>query len=207
MHECSKAISRRLHDVRFATKYFTGKGIDIGGKPDPLGQYIEFFPLISECRTWDLEDGDAQFMEGVPDESLDFVHSSHCLEHIVDPAEALVNWVRILKPGGYLVCLIPDEDLYEQGVFPSTKNPDHKSTFTLHKPASWSSHSVNIFDLLGGIPNLGVCKVELLDATYRYTMPEFDQTMTPVGESAIEIIARRRPPSEMESKGRLPKKQ
>ena len=73
--------------------------------------------------------------------------------------------------------------------------------------ASWSSHSVNVFELLGSIPNLGVCKVELLDATYRYNLPEFDQTMTPVGESAIEIIGRCRPPSEMESKGRLPKKQ
>ncbi|MGH1556812.1 hypothetical protein ACRAWD_01360 [Caulobacter segnis] len=34
-----------------------------------------------------------------------------------DPKEALENWLRILKPGGHLVCLIPDEDLYEQGVF------------------------------------------------------------------------------------------
>jgi hypothetical protein len=36
MHETGKTIARRLHDARFATRYFTGDGIDIGSGPDPL---------------------------------------------------------------------------------------------------------------------------------------------------------------------------
>ena len=71
--------------------------------------------MMSSIRTWDWEDGDAQFLASVADASLDFVHSSHCLEHLVDPAEGLNNWVRVVREGGYVIVTVPDEDLYEQG--------------------------------------------------------------------------------------------
>ena len=116
MKECSKSIQRRLADSNFLSRYFVGKGIDIGGKPDPLTLYKEMFPLMKGVKTWDWEDGDAQFLTGVDDGSLDFVHSSHCLEHLVKPAEGLYNWFRVVREGGYLVITVPDEDLYEQGV-------------------------------------------------------------------------------------------
>jgi SAM-dependent methyltransferase len=197
MHETSKAIFRRLNDSRFATRYFVGDGIDIGSGPDPLAQYHEFFPRMKSCRSWDLKDGDAQQMAGVADRSFDFVHSSHCLEHLRDPRAALASWLRILKRGGHLVCLVPDEDLYEQGRFPSTFNPDHKHTFTPYKRKSWSPASINLFDLLASVePRLRVLKIELLDATFRYRLAansekRIDQTMTPVGECAIEFVVQR----------------
>src|SRR3546814_15547357 len=123
MKECSKSIARRLADPNFAGRYFIGKGIDIGGAPDPLFLYEELFPRMEEVRVWDVADGDGQLMEGVADESYDFVHSSHCLEHLRDPEEGLRNWFRILKPGGQLIVTVPDEDLYEQGIFPHAYNP------------------------------------------------------------------------------------
>ena len=138
MKECSKSILRRLHDPNFIRYYFSGCGIDIGGKPDPLALYVELFPNIQKLRTWDIEDGDAQYMESICDEKYNFVHSSHCLEHMHAPEVALKNWFRILKPGGYLIITIPDEDLYEQGIFPSQYNRDHKWTFTIWKTESWS---------------------------------------------------------------------
>ena len=52
MHETSKALMRRLHDSRFATRYFVGDGIDIGAGGDVLGQYTELFPLMRSCRAW-----------------------------------------------------------------------------------------------------------------------------------------------------------
>lgn len=204
MKECSKSIARRLGDSRFIRTYFRGRGVDIGGKPDPLALYAELFPLVEHIKTWDLEDGDAQVMAGVPDESLDFVFSSHCLEHLHDPAAALRSWLRILKPDGYLVFAIPEEDLYEQGVFPSTFNRDHKHTFTLLKHASWSERSVNVLILLQELgPAAAVEKIELLDETYRYSLPRFDQTLTPVGESGIEVVIRKRSAAEVERKARL----
>jgi SAM-dependent methyltransferase len=203
MNEASKAISRRLHDVRFATRYFIGSGIDIGAGNDPVSLYGEFFPGMRALRAWDMPDGDAQLLADVDNESFDFVHSSHCLEHMRDPKEALYNWFRVLKPGGHLVCMVPDEDLYEQGRFPSTFNSDHKWTFTLWKSQSWSDRTVNLFELL---QTLGVTaqplKVELLDATFRYQWPRFDQTQTAVGEAAVEFIVRKRLPDEITSRGR-----
>lgn len=96
---------------------------------------------MSEVRTWDWEDGDAQFLASVSDGEFDFVHSSHCLEHLVDPRKGLRNRLRVGRPGGYLVVTVPDEDLYEQGIFPSTFNQDHKWTFTIWKARSWGARS------------------------------------------------------------------
>jgi hypothetical protein len=60
----------------------------------------------------------------------------------------LGNWIRVVRPGGHLVVSVQDEDLYEQGVWPSRFNDDHKVSFTLCKHHSWSPVSVNVFDLL-----------------------------------------------------------
>lgn len=97
MREASKSIFRRIHDNRFSTRYFVGEGIDIGCGPDPISLYSEFFPKMGRVRGWDLPDGDAQYLEGLQDESFDFIHSSHCLEHMNDPFVALKNWFRVLK--------------------------------------------------------------------------------------------------------------
>lgn len=198
MYESSKSIFHKIKDARYAARYLIGDGIDIGAGSDSLGIYSEFFPLMKSCRAWDLPDGDAQFMESVPDEMFDFVHSSHCLEHMINPAVALEHWLRILKPGGHLICIVPDEDLYEQGVFPSIFNGDHKHTFTISKRKSWSPVSINLFDLISPhSASTDVLKIELLDATYRYQMHNplgtpLDQTATPIGECAIEFILRKK---------------
>ncbi|MEI7819984.1 MAG: methyltransferase domain-containing protein [Verrucomicrobiota bacterium] len=204
MYENSKALMRRLFDSRFATRYFVGHGIDIGAGPDSLRQYAEQFPGMRGCRDWDLKDGDAQLLATIADVSLDFAHSSHCLEHMRDPREALHHWLRVLKPGGYLVVMIPDEDMYEQGVFPSTFNPDHKWTFTMHKIRSWSRRSVNLMALLSEFADRAqTIKVEQLDATYRYGLVRCDQTCTPVGESALEFVMRKLPADELQRRGRF----
>lgn len=205
MREASKAVQRRINDHRFATRYFIGDGIDIGAGNDPVSLYAEFFPGMRKVRAWDVQDGDAQLLVGVTDESLGFVHSSHCLEHMRDPFVALKHWFRVLKPGGHLVVTVPDEDLYEQGVFPSTFNGDHKWTFTLWKTHSWCDCSLNLFDVIKTLGSAAQpVKVELLDASYRYGLPRFDQTLTPLGESAIEFVVRKRLPGEIEAGGRLP---
>lgn len=206
MYEASKAITRRLHDSRYVTRYFVGHGIDIGAGSDPLGHYTDLFPMMFSCRAWDLVDGDAQLLATLEDASLNFVHSSHCLEHMRDPREAMHHWLRVLRPGGHLVVMVPDEDLYEQGVFPSTFNSDHKWTFTMHKAKSWSSKSINLMALLTEFADRAqVIKVEQLDATYRFNIHRFDQTNTPSGECALEFVMRKRTPDELTRMGRLPK--
>ncbi|MCA3264382.1 MAG: tetratricopeptide repeat protein [Telmatospirillum sp.] len=202
----AKALVRRMADVRYATRFFVGAGIDIGAGSDPLSLYAEQFPLMTRLRVWDMPDGDAQKLATIPDESLDFAHSSHCLEHMVDPTAALQRWFAVVKPGGHLVLLIPDEDLYEQGIWPSNKNADHKWTFALYKKRSWSPKSINVLALLTQLPaSAETVKLEKLDASYRYRLPPLDQTLTPIGECGIEIVLRKRLPAEIDAGGRLPK--
>lgn len=154
--------------------------------------------MMQSCKSWDVAEGDAELMASIEDNSLDFVHSSHCLEHLTNPSNAIDSWLRILKPGGHLICIIPDEDLYEQGEFPSTYNADHKHTFTIHKQQSWSKNSINLFDLLSKTRYpVEIKKIELLDATYRYDFNKcieqarFDQTKTPIGECGIEFVLKK----------------
>lgn len=202
MKECSKSIPRRMRDPSFVNQYFVGRGLDIGGKPDPLALYRELFCHMGEVTTWDWEEGDAQFLAGVHDEEFDFVHSSHCLEHLVDPHEGLQNWFRVLRPGGHLIVTVPDEDLYEQGVFPSTFNRDHKWTFTILKARSWSNRSINVLDLVSELgESADPVRMELLSATYRFSLPRYDQTLTPIGESSIEFVVRKRMTEEISAGG------
>lgn len=198
LRELSKSIPRRIHDPYFMNKYFVGKGVDIGGFPDPLLLYVDVFPLLESVQTWDWEQGDAQFMGSVLDGNFDFVNSSHCLEHLVDPYEGLKNWLRIVKPNGHLVVVVPEEDLYEQGVFPSSLNKDHKWTFTINKKNSWSKKSISVLDLVESLGEAAeLVRIQKLDIFNHYEWPRFDQTRMPNSESAIEFVIRKRRIAEM----------
>lgn len=189
VNEASKSSHRRSFDRRFATRFLRGNGIDVGSGSDPISKSSFMFPFIQSIDHWDIEDGDAMLMETVADNSYDFLHSSHCLEHLTDPYMGLGNWIRIVKSGGFLIVTVPDEDLYEQRIFPSKFNPDHKFTFTISKDSSWSPASVNIFDLLGKFNSaVRIIKIELLDSGFDYNMPTTDQTLGMFSESAIEFI-------------------
>ena len=193
MFESSKSVFRRCHDIRFTTRYFVGDGIDIGAGPDSIGYYSYMFPGIKSCKAWDLPDGDAQYLESVPDNTYDFVHSSHCLEHLTDPKESLANWIRVLKPGGYLIVMIPDEDLYEQGVFPSTFNTDHKWTFSIHKETSWSPNCISVLSMISAFADsVTPLKIERIDHLYDFSLGRCDQTISPVTEAAIEFICQKK---------------
>jgi SAM-dependent methyltransferase len=188
----SISMQRRVLDSRFVRRYFIGNGIDVGGGHDSLALFVEFFPLIKNVIVYDAPQGDAQRLENVDDEAFDFLFSSHCLEHMRDPEESLANWIRVVRPGGHLVVVVPDEDLYEQGVWPSTFNADHKLSFTLCKKNSWSPVSVNVFNLIAKFCHLvKPLSAVTIDHAFRYNLPRFDQTGTPLSESAIEFILRK----------------
>jgi SAM-dependent methyltransferase len=203
-NECSKAAKRRALDPAFTDLFFVGEGIDVGAGPDGLASLGHLFPKMGTVRLWDIPDGDAMLMAGVPDDSFDFVHSSHCLEHLVNPATALGHWLRIVKPGGFLIVTIPDEDLYEQGEFPSTFNPDHRATFTTWKTRSWSPRSISVLSLLTMLrPAPHVVKVEQILAKYDWSGPRRDLTFLSDAECAIEIVLRKPTDIELEQGGRL----
>lgn len=148
-------------------KIFCGHGIDIGCGNDPI------YP---EARPFDIADGDANEITKFVHEKFDYVFSSHCLEHMRDPYKALMEWWKLVTPGGFLYLIVPEEDRYEQGTFPSRWNADHKHTFTIYKTGSWSPVSINIIDLIKILPDAEVYKIEIQDDGYDYNLHDIDQT-------------------------------
>jgi SAM-dependent methyltransferase len=134
-----------------------GKGIDIGCGPDPI------FP---DVYGFDIDAGDANEITKYVREEFDFVFSSHCLEHMKVPREAILEWWKLVRLGGHLFFIVPDEDLYEQGIFPSRFNADHKATFTISKTKSWSPVSINVLDLVKSLPGEQLVSVALQDVGY-----------------------------------------
>ena len=189
MRESSKSHLRRRHEPIWQ-EVFRGSGIDIGSGDDPLCS--KWYPGITTVRPFDLNDGDAQYLSKYVKEPMDFVHSSNCLEHMVDPRAALAEWWSILKPGGYLVFTVPDEDLYEQGEWPSQWNGDHQHSFTIWKAKSWSKASVNVAELISELPDCRVIRLHRADTGYDYEISGIDQTQLGA-EAFIEVVLRKKP--------------
>src|SRR5262245_895099 len=115
MNESAK--TNQIRGKEFMDRYFQGRVIDIGCGTDLA---------VTHAEPFDSEHGDAnRVLDYLQPEQYDCVHSSHCLEHMAHPEQALRDWWALVKPGGYLVLVVPHEDLYEQGVWPSRFNPDH----------------------------------------------------------------------------------
>src|SRR5271154_2221051 len=137
--------------------YIQGKrGLEIGGpsnvfrKDNPIPVYEKIERLdncdFSKSTVWaehgqtfvidsEKAPGRTLFCEGsalaeVADSTYDFVLSSHNLEHFANPVKALVEWRRVLKPGGALILALP----YYRDIF------DHR-----RKPTS-VQHMLNDFD-------------------------------------------------------------
>ncbi|MBX3101901.1 MAG: methyltransferase domain-containing protein [Bacteroidetes bacterium] len=88
------------HIRETAGRYCAGKGIDVGADQWP---YPGAIPVRNEPHQ------NAYLLDNFADDSLDYVHSSHCLEHLERWQEALALWTRKLKPGGILFLYLPHE--------------------------------------------------------------------------------------------------
>jgi hypothetical protein len=169
MDEASK--TRRFRGPEFVDKYLSGKVLDIGCGPDLV---------VPGAQPFDLPHGDANCIATyLPGESFDCVHSSHCLEHMRDVPEAIRQWWSLVKPGGVMITTVPEENLYEQGIWPSVFNPDHKATFRLDKSASWSPISYDLRELVAALPSSEILEAAIQDAGYNHRLKRHG--ISPVG--------------------------
>ena len=91
-----------------AKEYCRGRGIDIGPN-----RWV--FPGAIPVREESEEN--AYRLDRFPEESLDYVLSSHSLEHLEDWKGALRLWMSRLKPGGVLFLYLPhpEQELWHPG--------------------------------------------------------------------------------------------
>lgn len=160
MNESSK--TRRIRGSDFDRSYFSGSVLDIGCGHDLV---------VPHAQPFDVQHGDANhILEHLQPASFDTVHSSHCLEHMHQPPRALHDWWQLVRPGGYLITVVPDEDLYEQGQWPSRFNPDHKATFRLNKQSSWSPCSHDAAELHRALPGAQIVSAAVQDHGYKHEL-------------------------------------
>jgi SAM-dependent methyltransferase len=154
------AKTRKFRDSDFYSRYFKGRTIDIGCGDDLV---------VANAEPFDMPQGDAnEITKFRPAAAYDTVYSSHCLEHMRDVPKALAGWWELVKPGGFLIVVVPDEDLYEQGFWPSLFNGDHKATFRLCRSSTWSPVSYDLCDLMAALPGSEPTSIARQDDGYIY---------------------------------------
>lgn len=115
-------------------QYLRGAVLDLGCGPRKVLPHVVGVDSCVDTELFgipiqpDIKVEDCSRLTDFADAACDAVFSSHLLEHIVDYEAALLEWWRVLKPGGYLVLYLPHRDHYPRIGTPGA-NPDHKHDF------------------------------------------------------------------------------
>ncbi|MBI4667221.1 MAG: methyltransferase domain-containing protein [Nitrospinae bacterium] len=111
-------------EAEFAIPVAEGKGIDVGcggAKTHPAAIGVDIIPpgergqdasqkgRVSQADVEASGDDMPMFEDG----SLDYIIARHNLEHYVDPLKTLMEWRRVLKPGGVIALVLPDDDQFD----------------------------------------------------------------------------------------------
>jgi len=116
-----------------ALRWLRGRGLDLGCGPFKI---IPTAIGVDNGHHWGHQQAQAPYvstptcekLDMFGDGTMDYVFSSHLLEHIQNYHAALAEWWRVLKPGGYLILYLPHADLYPNIGKPGA-NPDHKHDY------------------------------------------------------------------------------
>lgn len=124
-------VRRRCAGYEKMEEFFRGKtGLEFGG-PSSIFKGNHLVPVYDRCKSIDQVNFnavnvwsgsiempatargktfvlDAVDLRGVSDESYDFALASHILEHIANPLQALNEWKRVVKRGGAVVVIVPE---------------------------------------------------------------------------------------------------
>lgn len=93
----------------------TAVGVDIIPKGEPVSSLQGAPPSVADLVC------DITKELPIPESVYDTLIARHVLEHIQDPVEVLKEWVRVVKPGGRLIIVVPNQD--DGSTIPM--NPEH----------------------------------------------------------------------------------
>jgi ADP-heptose:LPS heptosyltransferase len=113
--------------------YTRGRGLDLGCGPHKAFPHFIGVDDYTDKRLFGIDvkpdvPADVRKLDIFGSASMDFVFSSHCLEHLVDYKGALREWWRVIKPGGHLCLYLPHADHYPR-IGAEGANIDHKHDF------------------------------------------------------------------------------
>lgn len=104
----------------FAKEFCHGEGLDIGGKPRWT------FPNAIIINKELPDEHDAM---NLPGSEWDYIFSSHTLEHLESPKDAVAYWYTKLKKGGVLFLYLPH---YSMEMWSPFNMDEHKHAFDEH---------------------------------------------------------------------------
>jgi predicted SAM-dependent methyltransferase len=119
--EIGRRLPRRSETSRYRATlgpFCIGNGIDIGFGGDPITPTALRMDLPSPYTAVGKLPvqfaGDCRNLYWFADGALDYVYSSHVLEDFPEheTMSILREWTRVLRPGGRLVLLLPDQQRY-----------------------------------------------------------------------------------------------
>ena len=86
--------------------------------------------------------------------------------------EALSQWWSLVKTNGYMIIVVPHEDLYEQGIWPSIFNIDHKATFRLNTKKLGHLFLLILLALSKALPHSLILDAQIQDLSMTTTYPK-----------------------------------
>jgi hypothetical protein len=122
--------------IPYAKHVCKGTGYDIG--------YCKEEWKLPGALGIDIGDDKGFSADVLPDEKVDYIFSSHCLEHVDNWIYTLEYWLTHIKPGGVLFLYLPD---YSQTYWRPWNNRKHKGIMnpSYIKDALVSKGCKNIF--------------------------------------------------------------
>jgi SAM-dependent methyltransferase len=102
--------------IPFAKKLCIGTGYDIG--------YSKEEWKLPAAIGIDIEDGKGFDANHLPEGQVDYIFSSHCLEHVENWVDTLDYWLSHIKKGGVLFLYLPD---FSQTYWRPWNNKKHRA--------------------------------------------------------------------------------
>lgn len=138
------------------THYLKGTGIEIGALNSPLRflhnnarvRYVDYqptdelskhYPHLTNLTKVDLISS-AEQLEGIEDDSLDFIVANHVVEHLVNPIKTLAIWHGKLKKHGILFLAFPDALCCPDKIRPITPLSHHLRDFCSNTSEASDEH-------------------------------------------------------------------
>lgn len=183
--ETTKAQIRRMRENNAGLFHwdsvFKGKILDAGSGDDPIN--------LPNVTPFDTPQGDLNHLSRYfKPETFDLINSSHSLEHVFNPTAVFRDWLTLVKPGGHILALTPDIGSYERFTYPSLRNPDHKSSWSMiYKGSTFPIHC-HIPTFLEQFKD--VCDVRLMryvEENYNWKIPHEVKDQTWIMEDGCEI--------------------
>lgn len=123
----------------YADKYLSGAGIEIGAESNPLRinnhgarvQYVDRLQPEETSRIYNIPleyvvkpdyISEADSLSIFQEKQFDFVIANHLIEHLVNPINTVIEWLRVLKDDGVLFLTIPN---YRGNEYDFCRKPVH----------------------------------------------------------------------------------